>query len=170
VWPDNETDIDLLGFDFLVDGLVVALSEPRLLPLTVGVLGDWGSGKSSLMGLACAELSAVTDAEDRYVCVRFSPWQYEDYEDVKVALMAAVLTRLAREAAGDASKEEEVGQLRAFVRRFGRRSRRVVRGGVGLLPRQRRGRPGRPFRGRRDPVQPARTGPDPRRPGIRRVR
>jgi hypothetical protein len=28
VWPDNETDIDLLGFEFLVDGLVIALSIP----------------------------------------------------------------------------------------------------------------------------------------------
>jgi len=136
VWPDNETDIDLLGFDFLVDGLVIALSEPRLLPLTVGVLGDWGSGKSSLMGLAYATLSAEaeSEAEDRYVCVRFSPWQYEDYEDVKAALMAAVLTRLAAEAAGDISQVEEVGRLRAFVRGFGRRSRRVARGSVGLLP------------------------------------
>jgi hypothetical protein len=112
------------------------LSEPRLLPLTVGVLGDWGSGKSSLMGLACAELSAEAEAEaeDRYLCVRFSPWQYEDYEDVKVALMAAVLTRLADEAAGDAGQEEEVGRLKAFVRDFRRRSRQVVRGGVGFLP------------------------------------
>lgn len=136
MWADNETDTDLLGFDFLVDGLVIALSEQRLLPLTVGVLGDWGSGKSSLMGLACAELvaEAASPTEDRHVCVRFSPWQYEDYEDVKVALMATVLTRLADEAAGDADQREEVGRLRAFVRGFGRRSRRVVRGGVGLLP------------------------------------
>jgi hypothetical protein len=37
---DNETDVDLLGFDFLVDALVVALTEPRLLPLTIGVLGE----------------------------------------------------------------------------------------------------------------------------------
>lgn len=75
MWPDNETDVDLLGFDYLVDGLVVALTEPRLLPLTVGVLGDWGSGKSSLMGLACAALQAEATAETPYVCVRFSPWQ-----------------------------------------------------------------------------------------------
>jgi hypothetical protein len=61
-------------------------------------------------------------------------WQYEDYEDVKAALMAAVLTRMAAEAAGDISQEEEVARLRAFVRGFGRGSRRVARGSVGLLP------------------------------------
>jgi KAP family P-loop domain len=132
MWPDNETDVDLLGFDILADGLVVALTEPRLLPLTVGVLGDWGSGKTSLMGLACAELTA--EAAARYACVRFSPWQYEDYDDVKVALMAAVLAELGEQAAGDAEKEAEVGRLKAFLLRFGRRSRRVARGGVGLLP------------------------------------
>jgi hypothetical protein len=37
---DNETEVDLLGYEFLVDSLVVALTEPRLLPLTLGVLGD----------------------------------------------------------------------------------------------------------------------------------
>ncbi len=132
MWPDNETDVDLLGFDILADGLIVALTEPRLLPLTVGVLGDWGSGKSSLMGLACAELTAEAGA--RYACVRFSPWQYEDYDDVKVALMAAVLAELGKHAAGHAEQEAEVGRLKAFVLRFGRRSRRVARGGVGLVP------------------------------------
>src|SRR6266545_7667670 len=77
VWADNETDVDLLGFDFLVDALVVALTEPRLLPLTVGVLGDWGSGKSSLMRIVRQELEAIGGPDDpdrqRYACVRFSP-------------------------------------------------------------------------------------------------
>jgi hypothetical protein len=132
MWPDNETDVDLLGFDILADGLLVALTEPRLLPLTVGVLGDWGSGKSSLMGLACAELTADPDA--RYACVQFSPWQYEDYEDVKAALMAAVLTELSTQAVGDTEQEAEIGKLKAFGQRFARRGRRVARGGVALVP------------------------------------
>jgi len=41
MWADNEAEIDLLGFDFLLDELVILLTEPRLLPLTVGLLGDW---------------------------------------------------------------------------------------------------------------------------------
>jgi hypothetical protein len=139
VWPDNETDTDLLGFDFLVDSLVIVLSEPRLLPLTVGVLGGWGSGKSSLMSLACAELTAAATAEPegaedeppRYVCVQFSPWRYEDYEDVKVSLMSTVLSRLAAEVP---EVGEEVGRIRALARRLRRPVRRVVRGGLELGP------------------------------------
>jgi KAP family P-loop domain len=93
MWADNETRIDLLGFDFLVDSLEVVLTEPRLLPVTVGVAGDWGSGKSSLMEMARERLEAP-EHERRYVCVGFSPWRFEDYEDVKVALMNAIVEAL----------------------------------------------------------------------------
>src|ERR1700712_3922828 len=108
MWADNEADLDLLGYDYLVDGLVIALTEPRLLPLTVGVLGDWGSGKSSLMALAGNELAAeMTKPEEgaqdqkpkpKYLIVEFSPWQHEDYDDVKVALMTAILDSLHENA------------------------------------------------------------------------
>jgi len=64
MWADNETEVDLLGFDFLVDTLFVALTEPRLLPLTVGLLGDWGSGKSSLMRITRQELLKIRDDEE----------------------------------------------------------------------------------------------------------
>ena len=47
MWADDQTELDLLGFEYLVDGLVVALTQPRLLPLTIGVLGDWGSGRAA---------------------------------------------------------------------------------------------------------------------------
>lgn len=121
MWADNETDLDLLGFDVLVDELIVALTEPRLLPLTVGVLGGWGSGKSSLLKIARAELEAVEGKP--YVCVEFSPWQFEDYGDVKAGLMRAVLdqcrTRMKETA------EPEVKRLKTFTTRLARRSRRA---------------------------------------------
>jgi hypothetical protein len=134
VWADNETEVDLLGLDFLVDTMFVALTEPRLLPLTVGLLGDWGSGKSSLMRITRQELLKIRDDEEspsRYVCVEFSPWQYEDYDDVKVALMTTVLDAVGTRVVGD--QQEQVSKLRTFAQglgRWGRRGGRVAVAGA----------------------------------------
>jgi hypothetical protein len=128
VWADNETDLDLLGFDELVDELVVALTLPTLLPLTVGVLGDWGSGKSSLLRIARRELEEEVDEDGScpYLCVDFSPWLYEDYEDVKTALMRQVL-EACRERATAPGALDRVERLGRFARLLGRRSRTVGR-------------------------------------------
>lgn len=141
MWADNEADLDLLGYDYLVDGLIVALTEPRLLPLTVGVLGDWGSGKSSLLSLAAKELDEIratsegaSEGEARgpaYLTIEFSPWQHEDYDDVKVALMTAVLDALEEQMPEAAA---EVGRLRTFVTGLKRWGRRTGRAGATLTP------------------------------------
>jgi hypothetical protein len=50
-WPPaREHDIDKRAP--ASDELLVILRDRRLLPVTVGVAGDWGSGKSSLIGMA----------------------------------------------------------------------------------------------------------------------
>lgn len=123
MWPDNETDIDLLGFDFLVDELEVLLTEERLLPLTVGVSGDWGSGKSSLMGMTRARLESGAN-EGKFICVSFSPWRFEDFGYARVALMAAVIDAIEAYAADKSGSDfVEVGKkarrLGRFVRRLG---------------------------------------------------
>lgn len=113
MWADNETTIDLLGFDYLVDSLLVVLTEPRLLPVTVGLAGDWGSGKTSLMTMAAAQLHAE---DSRFVTVSFSPWRFEDYEDVKTALMASVIAALEERVDSDPTLRARVGQRLAELR------------------------------------------------------
>jgi hypothetical protein len=90
MWSDNETEVDYLGFDDLVAQVLDIVDQPHLLPVTIGVFGDWGSGKSSLMAMARAALRA----NERVVTVSFSPWQHEDYDDVKTALILAVMAAL----------------------------------------------------------------------------
>jgi hypothetical protein len=115
VWADNETEIDLLGFDYLIDGLEVVLTNPRLLPVTVGVLGDWGSGKTSLLKMAGARLQESNE----YVVVPFSPWQYEGYDDVKAALMDQVLGAVAlRTSDEDTNQTGLVERLHSKVARM----------------------------------------------------
>lgn len=139
MWADNEAEVDLLGFDFLVDALVVAVTEPRLLPLTVGVLGDWGSGKSSLMRMAEQRFGARNDTvsppegecEPRIVTASFSPWLYEDYEDVKVALMNVVLDALQQRVPAE---RETISRLRGIVRVLKRAGTRMGRAGAAVAP------------------------------------
>jgi hypothetical protein len=122
VWPDNETDVDLLGFGYLVDQLEVLLTNERLLPLTVLVSGDWGSGKSSLMDLARSRLE-IGENRDRFICVGFTPWRFEDFTNGKVALMAAVVDAIADYA--DEHKgmftaaTEKANKLRKTLNRWG---------------------------------------------------
>jgi hypothetical protein len=127
MWSDNETTVDLLGFDYLVDSLEVVLTRPGLLPLTAGVLGDWGSGKTSLMQMAKQHL----DAAEGYVTVFFSPWRYEAYEDVKAALMDTILRRLEVEIPGEAAdKKVLLGRLRGMAARLRTGSVAAAKAGV----------------------------------------
>ncbi|MHA1571763.1 MAG: DNA translocase FtsK, partial [Alphaproteobacteria bacterium] len=47
---DNETNQDLLGFTIHARLLCSIIGDPKMLPVTVGLFGDWGGGKSSIRG------------------------------------------------------------------------------------------------------------------------
>jgi hypothetical protein len=90
MWSDNESDVDLLGFSHLEAAILSIIRAKTLLPATVGVFGDWGSGKSSLIGMVRATL----EKEEGVVVLPFNGWIFEDYEGAKTALMASVLEQL----------------------------------------------------------------------------
>jgi predicted KAP-like P-loop ATPase len=118
VYSDNETSTDLLGFEDQVSDLCEIVLDPGLLPVTVGVLGDWGSGKSSLLWMVENEL------RDRdAVVVYFSPWRVEDYDDAKSALLDTVVEEVSAYIPDDDEHAEVRESLRNKLRGLRRRVR-----------------------------------------------
>ena len=104
MWPDKETNIDYLNFGYLVDLIVEIAMNRELTPSTIGLYGDWGSGKSSLMKLAqdrIEELSKSKKKKDddtpKTLCIEFNGWLFEGYEDTKTSLCGTILDTLADE-------------------------------------------------------------------------
>jgi predicted KAP-like P-loop ATPase len=89
LWDDNPSEIDLLGFDAVVALVLAAVAMPDLDPLTIGIHGPWGGGKSTVLGLLSGEL-----ATGPYAVVRVNPWEYDDHGDVKGSLIAQILQAL----------------------------------------------------------------------------
>jgi predicted KAP-like P-loop ATPase len=91
MWSDNESDLDLLGYSHLIKAITSVIADESLLPATIGVFGDWGSGKSSLMKMVELDLRENKDV----LVLSFNGWLFEGYEDAKTALMGTILDELA---------------------------------------------------------------------------
>jgi ABC-type oligopeptide transport system ATPase subunit len=87
MWSDNEADIDLLQFRYLAAAATRLARTRYLLPTTIGVFGDWGSGKSTLIRMIRSQL----EKDEGTVCVSFNGWLFEGSEDAKTALMGTIL-------------------------------------------------------------------------------
>jgi hypothetical protein len=125
LWADNETSIDLCGFGYLVDQLELVLSDSTLRPVTVGLSGGWGSGKSSLMKMAQDRL----ETDERNVCCSFSPWRFEDYDDIKHSLMVTVLDALQRRVPEEGAPRQTLKKVRKLAERL-RLAKLAVTGGL----------------------------------------
>ena len=94
MWSDNETNRDFLNFRCVADTAAEMIVQANGQPLSMGVSGGWGAGKSSMLKLISDSLEARGD--NRYLFVEFNAWLYQGYDDARAALMEVIARSLIK--------------------------------------------------------------------------
>ncbi|MDR3404778.1 MAG: P-loop NTPase fold protein [Chthoniobacter sp.] len=89
---DNETATDLLYYEAISKCVVELITESGESPISIGIHGDWGAGKSSILAMLAQSLSSGEDV----VCVRFNGWQFQGFEDAKTVIIEQILATLEK--------------------------------------------------------------------------
>lgn len=117
MWPDNETARDFLNFSGVADTVAEIIVQARGRPISIGVSGAWGIGKSSLIKLTQASLAGRPrkDGERDFVFVEFNAWLYQGYDDARAALMDVIASKLEEEAK---ERETAVDKVAGLIKRI----------------------------------------------------
>ena len=147
MWADNETSEDLLGFKVHADLLIDVIKDDKVLPVSIGVFGDWGSGKSSILQIVRKELSGQNedDLKDDTLVLYFNGWVFEGYDDAKAALLESIIEKFDKhKTIGNKVKDKTTKLLKSvkWMRMLGLGFKKVVlptasayfTGGLSLIP------------------------------------
>lgn len=92
ILSDNETKVDMLNNRAIAKTVVELIKESQDKPISIGIHGDWGAGKSSVLEMVEDEFNDNPDIE----CIKFNGWKHQGFEDAKIALMSAIVSELIK--------------------------------------------------------------------------
>lgn len=108
MWSDNETEKDFLNFDGVAATVAEIIVQANGRPISIGISGAWGVGKSSMIKLVRGALSKrasiplATDEPPKptrdFIFVEFNAWLYQGYDDARAALVDVIAETLQTEA------------------------------------------------------------------------
>lgn len=97
MWADIDTKQDFLNYSEVAELARDLIRDNQMLPLSIGIFGTWGTGKSTILNLIEANLLDEPE-ESRCIVVRFDAWLYQGFDDVRVALMEEIAAKLLEAA------------------------------------------------------------------------
>ncbi|SEM76207.1 Predicted P-loop ATPase, KAP-like [Methylobacterium sp. UNC300MFChir4.1] len=108
---DNETAVDLLNNEAIATTVLRLIRRKSTHPVTIGVHGDWGAGKSSVLEMVEAGFAD----DERTVCLKFNGWQFQGFEDAKIALIEGVVNGLVEKRTLFAKAADVVTRIRENI-------------------------------------------------------
>ncbi|EKO3674026.1 ATPase [Vibrio metschnikovii] len=112
MWSDKESSLDFLNFSETAESIKDLITEKELMPISVGVFGDWGAGKSTILELT---KKAISEENQDYIQVHFDAWMYQGYDDAKAALLETIASTLLKQAKGNASLSKKAKEFAGRV-------------------------------------------------------
>lgn len=97
MWSDTESKEDYLNFGEVSQIVTEILETEAMLPVSIGVFGNWGAGKSSLLNLIEQQIKP-----DEWIVIKFDAWLYQGFDDARAALLEVIANHLIQ-----AAKNEE---------------------------------------------------------------
>lgn len=134
LWSDEPAVVDLLAAAAIAETVGDAVLDDALDPLSLGLSGPWGSGKTTVLELLEADLvkrvlppAAPGDAEvedepkrtPKVLVVRTDPWRYDPSVGAKESIIADILDALSAELASHPSTK--MGDAAKLLRRLAQR-------------------------------------------------
>ena len=97
LWSDDPARVDFLAANAIAATVTDAVLDNALDPLSLGLSGPWGSGKTTVLELVEADLERRSTSESKVVVVRTDPWRYDPAVGAKESIIADVLEALEAE-------------------------------------------------------------------------
>ncbi len=120
MWPDNETDKDFLNFTGVAETVAEIIVQAKGKPISIGVSGAWGVGKSSMIKLVRQSLEHrdgenKKEEDGKFIFVEFNAWLYQGYDDARAVLMEVIGEKLTKEAE---KRKKGIEKAKEFVERI----------------------------------------------------
>lgn len=125
MWSDTESKEDYLNFGEVSQIVTEILETEAMLPVSIGVFGNWGAGKSSLLNLIEQQIKP-----DEWIVIKFDAWLYQGFDDARAALFEVIASHLIQVAKNDKTIWEKSKNL--FARIDGLRLAGLVAEGAAL--------------------------------------
>lgn len=122
MWSDNAATSDFLNFSVLAKVIAGTIRRNGDRPLSIGISGAWGVGKSTTLELLAKEL---LDEEAKPIIVRFQPWRHQTQDNVRAAFAECIARSLE-------SEEDIPTEIRKKARSILKRANLIRIAGYGL--------------------------------------